>query len=114
MREVPIKSNLLEAELHRLKMRITDLEIELCNKDSIIAQQDAVIHRFTNSLKSQRNHRRTVSAFPGSMPFKTTTKEKTPLSTLPEEPGKNVQEMVCSQQRQIKDIMEQLEKCRSF
>lgn len=104
----------MERELRALKMRVTDLEVELCSKDIIIAQQDAVIHRFTSSLRSQRFHRSIVpldEVSHSDFPHRGFQRRRA-FSAFAEQSKTNVTEMVQAQQMQIKLLVEQLSKCR--
>lgn len=109
--------DLMERELRELKMRVTDLELEVCSKDIIIAQQDAVIHRFTSSLRSARLYRRSFPVDPASDPLAPNIQElemqtKRPgLNTVAEASNMDVIKMIHAQQKQIRLLMDQLSNC---
>ena len=110
----------LERELMELRKRVADLEIELCNKDSLIAQQDSVIHRFTANLRSQRIHRRNFSALAESSQFDIQGVPESPCqarhvrstNTVHERQSSQVRDLIDEQQAQIQRLIQDLGQCR--
>jgi len=109
--------DLMEREVRELKMRVTDLELEVCSKDIIIAQQDAVIHRFTSSLRSARSQRRTfpvdLASDPRAPNFQELERQAKhrSFSTFEEASNTDVVKMIHAQQKQIRLLMDQLSNC---
>jgi hypothetical protein len=103
---------IMENEIRELKTRMADLEIELCNKDSLIAQQDSMIHRLTyTTRRSHQLHRRNFSSYEIRSQFDV-SENKTLFSNLQEESNVDARGLLQKQQVQIKSLLEVLEKCR--
>eukprot|EP00210_Caulerpa_lentillifera_P001228 g1184.t1 len=116
----------LENEIREMKLRMVEMEIELCNRDSIIAQQDSMIHRLTSNTRSQRfSHRRTHTTIDTITRLDDVTAEehtdvidrnddRKQMTFCDTQPDSKIdpQDLLQKQQAQIKLMMAQLEKCR--
>lgn len=99
---------LLEREVRQLKMRVANLEVDLCHKDTIIAKQDSLMHRYTYALRSLRCHRRAMTTIAEAEAEIPSPDQKRDLTKG------EIREMVEGQRLQIAQLMEQLGKCRTL
>jgi len=105
----------LEREVRQLKARISEMEIELGAKESIIAKQDELIHRFTRASLCDRPRRRSCMSVSEGRHLGSISEDREVSRhsrSASEGSGRDLRQMINAQQAQIKGLMEKLSQCR--